>query len=347
VDVTERLRGGGISMTVTDGIGYKADTLQIVIDDHNGIVAAPSTGTKLSARGGYRDGEIREFGDFIVDQVSFSGWPQQITIDAQSVAAASAAKEKESKDFRAEEYPTYGDIFRELAGKAGLSLHISADLADIANEYEAQGEEDNLEFATRLGRKIDATVSVKSGRMIVAKRGSGLSASGKPMPDLTAAIGVNLLSYSATWMDKPKHSNVRATWYDRKSNRRVIVETETGLEGPAFLIREPFQSQEEAIRAAAAKANELKRGQANAQFTINGAPGARAGANVLVSGARPSINGAWYVKSVTHNFSSSAPYTTNLECELPTVGARKSAQSTPDTETAGLDTPFSPPFRLA
>ena len=327
-DVTDRFKAGGlVSMTITDNVGLKSDTLQIVIDDADGRIAAPKTGTVLTARGGYLDGEIRNFGQFTVDQVTFSGYPQQIQIDAQSVAAASTAKQQRPKDYRKEEYPTYGDIFKEVAGRAGLSLSISSEVASIKVEYEAQGEEKELEFAARLGRKLDAFVSIKSGRMFVAPRGSGLSASGQQMPTIVVARGVNLLDYSATWMDKPKHSTVKATWYDRKKNKQETVEESTDMDGPDYLIREPYQTEEEAKQAAKTKAGQLKRAQANASFSIDGAPSASAGAFVICSNTRPGVDGAWYAKTVTHNFLSSGPYTTSLDCEVPSKGARKSGDS--------------------
>jgi phage protein D len=193
-------------------------------------------------------------------------------------------------------------------------------------EYEAQGEERELEFATRLGRHLDASVTVKNGWMIVSKRGSGVSASGQQMPTINVAVGLNLVDYSVTWMDDPKHSKVKATWYDRKKNKPVEVEVATGMEGPEYLIREPFQDEAEANRSAKTKANELKRGQATASFTIDGLPSASAGAFVVCSGVRPNVDGAWYAKTVTHTFSSDSPYTTKMECEVPTSGASKPAK---------------------
>lgn len=320
-DITDKIRGGAISMTVTDGIGLKSDTVQIVIDDQNGVVAAPSTGQTIQPYGGYEGGPIRQFGTFIVDQVAYDGYPQRITISAQAVGAKTLAKARKPKDYRKEEYPTYRKIFDEIAGEAGLSLSISSEIGSIAVEYEAQGEEDRLEFVTRLGRKLDASVSVKSGRLVVAKRGSGVSVSGASMPTIRVARGFNLLSYSATWMDKPRHSEVEATWYDRKKNERKVEREKAGDEGPTYLIREPFQSKEEAKLAAKAQANELQRAEANATFSINGDPTASAGSFVNASGIRSGVNGKWYAKTVTHSFTADGPYDTGLQCELPTAGS--------------------------
>lgn len=63
---------------------------------------------------------------------------------------------------------------------------------------------------------------------------------------------------------------------------------------------------------------DLRRGEAKATFEIDGNPYARAEAYVAVSSIRSGVDGMWRSTSVTHNWSSSGAYTTQLECELPT-----------------------------
>lgn len=324
-DITGKLRGGGISMTITDGDGLKSDSLQIVIDDINGSVNVPPTGAALLPRGGYKGGVIRDYGVFIVDQITLSGYPQQISISAQSMAAKQMAKRKEPKDYRKEEYPTFGAIFEEIAGKSGLSLSIAGSIASIPNEYIAKGEEQFIEFATRLGRKLDASVTIKSGRLVVVERGSGMAVSGAAMPTIFIAKGVNLLSYQVSMQDRPKHSSVEATWYDRRKNKRMVETVPGGSEGPPYLIRNPLQSVQEAQLAAKAQANELKRAEATASFTITGDPTASGGSFVQASGMRPGVDGRWFARTVTHNFSATEGFTNTVECELPTEGGATAA----------------------
>ncbi|EUB97318.1 hypothetical protein PMI07_000894 [Rhizobium sp. CF080] len=317
VDVTGRLAGLGMTMTVTDGAGLKSDTLQITIDDPEGSVEPPRTGAVLNPLGGY-EGRMRDFGLFSVDSVVYSGWPQKITIDAKSVAAKSLAKQREPKAYPKEKYPTYGDIFSEIAGKIGLTLQISVEIGSKENPYEAQAEEDSLEFTTRLGEKLNASVSVKSGNLVVAKKGSGESVGGVAMGVIFVAKGYNILSYTVTEKDEPKHSEVEATYYDRQKNKRETVTESTGLDGPKFLVRTPFQNKEEAEEAAKSRASELVRMTGDASFEIDGEPFAQAEAYAVVSGCRSRVNGLWWVQTATHQFSADGPYTTSLQCGAPT-----------------------------
>lgn len=321
VDVTKNLTGAGtMTMTITDGAGLKADTLQIELDDVDGSIMAPRTGAVLNPVGGY-EGRLRDFGLFSVDSVVYTGWPQKISIDAKSVAAKSLAKQREPKAYPKKDFPTYGDVFKDVAGRIGLTLQMSAELKSVPNDYEAQAEEDSLEFLSRIGGKLNAAVSVKAMNLVVVVKGAGRSASGTLLDRITVAKGVNILSYSVTEKDEPKHSEVKATYYDRGKNTREVVKKSTGLEGPEFLIRAPYQDKKEAELAANAQAKELVRMQGDATFEIDGEPFAQAEAWAEVSGCRPRVDGLWRVTTVTHSFSASGAYTTSLACEVPSEEA--------------------------
>lgn len=313
LDVTQNFMGANMTMTITDGAGLKSDTLQVVLDDLGGMTVAPRTGAVLRPVAGYV-GRARDFGLYSVDSVVYSGWPQKITIDATSVAAKSMAKQREPKAYPKKEFPTYGDIFEDVAKRIGYPLQISAEIKSKANDYEAQADEDSLEFTTRIGEKLDATVSFKSGFLVVVKRGAGQSASGASLDRIVVAAGFNLLSYTVTEKDEPKHKSVEATYYDRAKNKREIVTVQTGMQGPKFLLRTPYQSEAEAKEAAEAHAKDLLRSQADATFEIDGDPFAQAEAWADVSGVRTRVDGEWWVKTATHNFSASSPCTVSLQC---------------------------------
>lgn len=319
--IMSALSGRGVSLTVTDGAGMKADSVQIIVDDQDGRVSPPRTGQIISVSGGYLDGPWRNFGTYKVDQVTLTGWPQQINISAQAVDVMGQAKQHKPKDYKKADYPTYKDIYGELAGRMGLSLSIDQKIGAEQNPYEAQGEEDDISFATRIGEKLDASVSVKNGRLIVVPRGEGSSASGSSLGTIVVAKGVNILSYSVTIKDKPKYSKVKATWWDRGKVERKEVEESTNQDGPDYLIREPFHTENEAQRAAKSMVTKLARGEGAAQFTIDGNPYSQAEANVIAQNIRSLVDGPWRAVTVTHNFTADGAYTTTLNCELPNSGS--------------------------
>lgn len=336
-DITSVLSQVAMSVTITDTSGSDADNLQLEIADPNGVISPPKKGVTITVIAGYADRK-RDFGQFVVDQVTYNGYPQTISISAQSADARSEQKQKREKSYGKDEYPTYGDLFSELANRAGLQLSIANDLASKENEYEAQSEEDDIEFASRIARGLDAGVTIKSGRMVVAKRGDGQTISGQPSQTIIISEGLNILSYSVTGVDKPLHSSVEARWFDRKKvEHKLIVQSANDI-GPTLQIRQPFQSEEEATRFAEARARELNRASGNANFEINGDPFVYAEARAIAQGIRPGVDGLWVVKSVTHTWSGSDIYRTSLDCEPPSTGkegAQGTAPSGPASSQSG------------
>jgi phage protein D len=329
VDITAKLANLGISMTVTDNEGINADSLEIGIDDKDGLVDTPKAGAVLQAIGGYK-GRLRDFGRFSVDSVNLTGWPQRIVISAKSVAAKSLAKQRQTLAFKPANFPTYGAILEHIAGMVGIAPAIHSTIAQIENIYEAMADETGTQFILRLCDKLGATISIKDQRLVAVPKGGGQSASGKSLGSITVTRPGNLLSYSATWDDNQAYSSVAASYYDRgKNEKKTEVCTVENPRGdpqawnglPVWNIREPYENQAAAKRAAKAKAADIQRAQGSATFEINGDPFALAEATAIVSGARKDVNGNWRVKSASHSFSATSPYTTTLSCDVPESGA--------------------------
>ncbi|MBW8636970.1 hypothetical protein K1W69_07200 [Hoeflea sp. WL0058] len=313
-DVTGNILSGLLSLTITDGVGHDYDNVRIDIDDKDGVIAPPEKGAELQVSAGYED-DIQDFGTFIVDQVSLNGWPQVISVTARSLDGLSEAKQGRDQSYRKEDYPSYRDIFDELADRMGLSLALSNEIAGKSVEFESQFGESDVTFASRLGRKLDAAVSVKEGRLIVVPRGQGQSASSSSLPEIQVMRPGNVLSYNVTTVNVPKHSTVRAVWFDRLEGVDKEVVVQASEEGPEYLLRQNFQNENDAREQARATAAALKRGEGQATFEIDGEPSARAESYVNVSGIRSLVDGRWRCTTATHVFRGDGPYTTQLICE--------------------------------
>lgn len=318
-DVTGNLAGILTRMTITDNEGLTADTLELELNDLLGTTAVPETGAILNPIGGY-EGNLRDYGLFEVDNVGLAGWPQKITVSAQSVAAKSLAKQREPKAYPKEKFPTYGDILRTIAGVIGVQLSLANVIASIENTYEAQADEDGLEFVARLGDKLNASFSIKQQRLIGVEKGRGLAASGEPMEITQITRPGNLISYSVTMKDAPKHKEVEGTFYDRAANKRQVITESTGMDGPKFLLRYPHQDKAEAQRAAKSKATDLIMAQAEASFEIEGDPHVSAGAFANCTGARELVDRLWKIKSATHTYTSENYFGVGLQCDVPANG---------------------------
>lgn len=323
-DVTSRVGQGNISLNINDGVGFNSDTMDYEISDEDGIIAEPRTGVDVKIRGGYLERAPRDFGTYTIDEVVLKGWPQIIAVNGQSKGAKNATKETRTKSYKTKDTATYGDLIDLVAKRNNLTGKLDPSIAKMKLEYEAQTEEDDMQFLTRLGNNIGFSVTVKDKNLIVAKRGFGRSTSGLLLPEIQVIFGVNVISYSVSRKDRPRYSKVKATWFDRDKVKRNEVDAASSSEGPEFTIRTPFKTEEEAVKAARSKADDLKRSGATAEFVITGDEQARAEAFVRVEGIRSLVDGEWRATTVGHSFGSG--YTTTISCELP--GAENGADAT-------------------
>jgi phage protein D len=308
-----------VGLTITDESGTESDKMTLEIDDLDGDVQYPETGTVLHVSGGYREDGAVVQGDYEVNSVDLEGWPQKITVNGTSASTKKKNKERKTEKHDPETgVKTLGDLFEKIAGRNGWSAKVSDKLKQIPVEYEGQAAESDPAFATRLAARYGGLVAIKQGNMVVTQRGEGKSSSGQGLPSLIIERGVNILSYKVSWKDKPQHGKVKASYFDRKKVKKVDVEEDSDSEGGdvAFIIRKPFKNEKEAKEAAGAKSRELQRGEGSATFEIEGDPQAAAEHPIQVVGIRDRVDGTWNPTRVEHRWTTNS-YTTTLECETP------------------------------
>lgn len=321
-----------VDATVTDERGEEADKLSVTLDDLGGRVAYPPTGARIVVSGGYRETGAAVTGEYVVDSIALEGWPQRIVIEASSVEAAKpAAKERKTETHKQEDVPTVGDLIDRIAGRVGLQPVVQAAVRAIPIvEAVHQTEMSDLAFVNHTVRQHDAMMAVKSGRLVVVRRGSMQSASGKPIAPVVVAPRLNLLSYRVRWSDRPLHGKVETRYYDRGGNETRTLEVPVGKQGGpgasssdvVARLREPFPTEEEARQAAEARAREITRGDGSATFEIEGDPTVGAEIPVLAQGIRSGVDGLWVPTRVEHSWSGSSGYRTRIEAETPGQDSR-------------------------
>ncbi len=99
-----------------------------------------------------------------------------------------------------------------------------------------------------------------------------------------------------------RYGKVRARWRDRKADVTRNVDVETGLEGPRKTLREAYQDEAEARRAADAAAREVKGGEVEVTLQLVGNTLARAETPIVVQGVSLDLDGRWIASSVTHHW---------------------------------------------
>jgi uncharacterized protein len=320
-----------ISLSVTDKEGVSSDTFQCELNDGPpNFLALPKTGAEVEIRIGYRETGMRSVGRFTVDKVSGKCLPYSVSISGKSTDLRKG-KLKQNQE-RHWDKMKIKDIVAEIAGEAGLAPSVDEEIGEHRYDWFAQQDESDIHFLERLARRHDALFTVKNGRLIFAKKGSGNSSTGQFVGSVVVqpeTIIQGTCSFEAN--DRTKYSKVVAYHQDKDKAERVEVEVDADANGDSvFRLPEPFAGVAEADKAAQAKAKQLKRGEGSADVTVPGDTAIVAGAPLLFQGVRPGLDGVPYIiDSVTHDYSKTAGFLTKISASLydGKSAGRKNSQS--------------------
>ncbi|WP_368981992.1 phage late control D family protein [Enterobacter asburiae] len=351
-DITQDFSDRLISLTMTDNRGFEADQLDIELDDTDGQIALPPRGATLTLWLGWQGSALIKKGTFTVDEIEHRGAPDTLTIRGRSADFRGTLNSRREQSWHD---TTLGQIVETIAARNKLTASVADMLKAVAVPHIDQSQESDAVFLSRLADRNGAAVSVKAGKLLFLKAGSGKTASGKPIPQMTLERGDGdrhqfaiadreaYTGVTAKWLHtkdpkpqkqkvklkrKPKEKHLRALQHPKATkapaNAKAKKEQEARegeyMAGEADNVLELttiYATQAQAMRAAQAKWDKLQRGVA--EFSISLAIG-RADlfpeTPVAVKGFKRVIDDqAWIISRVVHNLNSNG-YTTGLELEV-------------------------------
>jgi len=347
-DVTANIKPRLLSLTMTDNRGFEADQLDIELDDADGKLVMPMRGALVSLFLGWQGQALVSKGQFTVDEVEHHGAPDTMTIRARSVDFRGTFNSRREVSYHD---TTLGDIVLQVAERNKLAATLAQELASIAVSHIDQTQESDAKFLTRLAALYGAVVAIKAGKLMFIRPGNGVTASGKPIPQMTitradgdrhsfsiadrgAYTGV-----TASWLHtkdpkpkkvklqrKPKVQNLRALQHP--AAKKVTAKLEKAMEAKegeylvgsdenVFALTTVYSTKAAAMSAARAKWEKLQRGVAEFSLTLaKGRADLFPETPVRVTGFKSVIDAqAWTISKVTHNLGSSG-YTTSLNFEV-------------------------------
>lgn len=343
-DISRRL----ISLSLTDNRGFEADQLDIELDDADGLMQMPPRGAVLSVFLGWKGQALFHKGEFTVDEVEHRGAPDTLTLRARSADYRGSLNSRRDNSYHD---TTLEAIVSAVAARNSLEPAVAESLKGVKVSHIDQTQETDAAFITRLAELNGGVVAIKAGKLIFIKPGSALTASGKPIPQMTLTRSDGD-GHTFNIADRDAYTGVSATWLHTKEPKpkRVKVQRKKkekhlrALQHPAakkttaktqktpeakegeylagndenvFALTTVYATQKAAMRAAQAKWDKLQRGVA--QFSISLARG-RADlfpeTPLAVSGFKAVIDAQpWIISKVTHSLNNGG-YTTGLELEV-------------------------------
>ncbi len=364
-DVTTSIRDRLISLTLTDNRGFEADQLDIELDDADGQLAMPARGAEIELFLGWQGKPLHGKGAFIVDEVEHHGAPDTMTIRARSADFRGSLNSRREVSYHD---TSLGEIVAQIAGRNKLQPVLAEGFSTLAVQHIDQTQETDAKFLTRLATLFGAVAAIKAGKLLFIRPGSGVTISGKPIPQMTitrqdgdrhtfsiadrgAYTGV-----SASWLHtkdpkpkkvkvkrKPKIKHLRALEHPAaKKKKAATVKTPEAREGDylagtednVFTLTTVYATKAAAMRAARAKWDKLQRGVAEFSLTLAiGRADLYPETPVKVSGFKSVIDAQpWLISKVTHSLGDGG-YTTQLDFEVLLSDVEYESVQEDETET--------------
>ncbi len=311
VDIAHLISPRLISLSLTDNRGMDADTLDISLSDHDGLLSIPPTGAVLSLWLGWADTGLVNKGTYTVDETEHSGAPDVLNIRARSADLRKGLKTKRESSWA---NTTLGAVLQTIAGRNQLAARISAALAELPILQLDQANESDANILTRLGEEYDAVATVKAGCLLCIPAGKSQTPSGISLPHitLTRADGDNHRYLQA---NRDSYDGVRAYYYDINSAKKQ--EAIAGGGDNLKDLRHSYSDRTAALRAARAEWQRIQRGSATLSYNLGKArPELIPELTYTLVGVKPEIDAIiWHGGNVQHSLTADDGYTMSLELE--------------------------------
>ncbi len=316
-NITTTLSPVLLSLSVSDKVGTHSDTATLDIDDTEGRIVLPQIGAPVIIALGWEGQGVRVVFTGTVDEVKSSGSRgsgRTLTISAKGMDTTKKPKETQQRHF---DNKTVKDIVTEAGKAAGVTeIEIDPSLATLTRKYFEMRDESFIHAGERLAREIGGNFRVTGAKAVMSKRGGSYTAA------VIAAWGRNLHSWDISpALGRTQFSKVRARWYDPKQAEWQEKEEATGLGVDArHDNRFAKPDENEAGQQTASDKATSERDAGEGSVTIEGNTEAIPDGLCIIAGARPGIDGAYRIESVTHNYSRSGGFVTQLSLRMPGEG---------------------------
>lgn len=323
IDITSRFNDRLVSIEVTLGSGGgEQDKCEIVLDDREWKIAAPTVGRKLEIYLGYKEVGLGQQNVFEISTVEYLWPPKSIKITGNAAGMIGGLKVRKVKEF---EGKTLGDIIGDIAKTGGVEPMVEVGLAETVVPFLNQTQS-SFHLLQELERRYGAIAKFENGKLIFVPREGNETAGGLTLPILLLKPE-HFARGSVRHNQRGAYSSVRAAYMDPDTHQPVWLETpnkfaptdENGkpIDAP-FRMPAPQRTKEEALKWMRATLETLRRSMGEANFELSkGDPWIRANQRILVAGMREGVNGDYLAETVVHTYTKGAGLTTKIVGKPP------------------------------
>ncbi len=312
VDISPKMASRLISLTLKDNRGLVVDTVDIELDDSDGLLEIPPRGAIIQVWLGWSNTGLVDKGKYKVDSTSHRGAPDVLSISAMANDISEGLKQKRE---RAWNNSTIQDIFEKVGAEYELKVIVHEKFAAKVIKYIAQNESD-ANLITRIADEHDAIATVKNGHLILLPRGASQTASGLKLPRVTLTRNLGDQHNYTNGTGTESVSGVKAYYYAEGKGKKLHV-TVGDSEDNVKEIRYVHRDKATAELAANAEYNRCKRSAQKLTYNL------AKGYSKLIPelefefvGIKPEIDDIiWLGTNVTHTLNENG-FTTSVELEV-------------------------------
>jgi hypothetical protein len=216
------------------------------------------------------------------------------------------------------------DFMAHVAGNHGYSFSSSL---DVKRKFWAQDGESFANLTRRIAGELGADFEIVGNKVFMMP--SGQLPNGMQTINVEATWGVNLIS----WRIKPYAG--RAQWqgsqqrfFDiwnglwKKTKSALGGDTPFGGAMATGMLPFAAPNSQAGQQWNDGQNNIAQKGRGTGWAIINGEPTAQARGSLVISGARPGVDGRYRIKEAEHNYSRGGGYTTRCDLEHPELQAQ-------------------------
>lgn len=318
-DATAELGARLMSATVTDGEGWSADSLTLKFENADGRMEIPFPETRVRFLLGYAGEPLRDFGEFYAHKVRTTLSPATVELSCKSISRSAGSEDAQKELFKTtrsrewSETDTVDSALAKIAAENGYAAKCGASLRGVAipRECLVQHAETDGAFLRRVAAIASARLKAFDGYLMlfdpekdvplaaasasVADAGTGGGNEGSE-PTVLDVSQITSGDFSCERTDKFK--SVKAKWHS--VDDAALHEVSAGSGEPSETLKDEYDCEDSALRAARAKLAEMRRNARTCSVSAQAVMSVCAEGFVRVAGTRdPLASGDWRVKSVT------------------------------------------------
>jgi Bacteriophage probable baseplate hub protein len=214
-------------------------------------------------------------------------------------------------------------VLTDMFSKVGMTVQMSGDIADVKQDY-WNVNDSPANFLSRIARDRGGLSKIANNVAMIIPAAGGINSRGQKLSVVDAVWGVNMIGWRIKpYAGRPQYGSAQTRFF--KTFDAVWDSASKSIGGET-----PFGGASAITHAVASVANKTEGDSTNSGseqmsnskrgkgwVLLNGEPLCIAGSHILITGARPGVDGTYLIVEAEHNYTRAGGYTTRANVQYP------------------------------